>query len=501
MKDSIQHILLTTPIHQLSFFTSIPRKEISYERRLEAIPKHSLQVPTLLVLTDVKEWNKINDRNITEQLLQDPHLVGIVLCCLEKIVIDEDTIQLFEECQVPLIQVFESNLSKMTEYQPSYSQLSLELIGYEEKGFVQLATELSKGLNTPLLYLNEMNQIIWQTATKEVQQEANRWLNTRRFSENEEGIFTPHYIHLNESSRQTLLASGELAMWQRQMLDRLAALTALYIQKESRYIELQEKMKEHFIYDLLYHKFESKKEMIRQGKAWGWNLERPHYLLVINTAFSDSSLSEIDCLDQIVDDLQISKNQIIPFQFQEQIIILVEDQERLPLNERKTAIVEKAEILHKDLTMKWRQFQFTIGIGKWYEDTIYLNKSYQEAKLALKFGQRWFEDKFIFHIRDLGILHLLIHLHHELLFDFSQEYLSELICADESNGTEYIKTLQVYIQYEGKITEASDALFIHPNTLRNRIKKIEEITGTHLQEPEEYMNLTIATRILSFLNM
>ncbi|MGG0720004.1 helix-turn-helix domain-containing protein [Robertmurraya massiliosenegalensis] len=501
MKGSIQHILLTTPMHHLSFFTSLPREELRYEKILEYIPVQWLQAPTLLMLKDMEEWDKINKRNIRERLLQDAHLVGIVLCSREKIIIQEETIQLFEECQLPVIQVFEDNVSPLTGFHTPYSQLSLDLKGYEEKGFIHLATELSKGLNTPLLYLNEKNQITWQTGRKEVLQEANRWLNTRRTKVNDGDIFTPYYIHLSESSRQMLIASSELTMWQRQMIDRLAGLTALYIQKESRYIELQEKMKEHFIYDILYHKFESKKEMIKQGKVWGWNLERPHDLLVINITFSDPNLSETDCLDEIVNDLHTFDNQFIPFQFQEQLIILVEDQERLPINEKKTAIVKKVELLHKELSRKWSQFQFTIGIGKWYEDTIHLNKSYQEAKLALKFGQRWFEDKFIFHIRDLGILHLLIHLHHELLFDFSQEYLSELIDADVSNGTEYIKTLQVYIQHEGKITEASDALFIHPNTLRNRIKKIEEITGTHLQDPEEYMNLTIATRILSFLNL
>lgn len=33
--------------------------------------------------------------------------------------------------------------------------------------------------------------------------------------------------------------------------------------------------------------------------------------------------------------------------------------------------------------------RYTFGIGKWYQDTINLNKSYQEAKLVLWFGEEW----------------------------------------------------------------------------------------------------------------
>jgi DNA-binding PucR family transcriptional regulator len=98
-------------------------------------------------------------------------------------------------------------------------------------------------------------------------------------------------------------------------------------------------------------------------------------------------------------------------------------------------------------------------------------------------------------MNDLGILHLLTSIHREILYDFSQEYLSSLIESDSEQGTEYVKTLKAYIQHQGIISEVSEALYVHPNTLRNRIKKIEDITGSNLQNPEEFTNLVVALKI------
>lgn len=75
----------------------------------------------------------------------------------------------------------------------------------------------------------------------------------------------------------------------------------------------------------------------------------------------------------------------------------------------------------------------------------------------------------------------------------------KLIEGDQNNGTDYIEIVKVYVQYQGKINESAEALYIHPNTLRNRLKRIEDINGLQLQEVNNLINLTLAVRIYSFL--
>ena len=204
----------------------------------------------------------------------------------------------------------------------------------------------------------------------------------------------------------------------------------------------------------------------------------------------------LQLLEEFKEDQKTSINM---FPFQEQVVVLVEDGEMRSNKERKEFILSKADKIYMGLQEKMVEPDIAIGIGKWYQDTVKLNKSYQEAKLALQFGHRWYESKHILHINDLGILSLLIGIHQELLMDFSQEYLAPFMEGDTEQGTEYLKTLKAYIQYQGRINEVSKVLYIHPNTLRNRLKKIEEITGVNLQDHEELMNINIAVKILNLL--
>ncbi|WP_042349443.1 PucR family transcriptional regulator [Bacillus massiliigorillae] len=525
MKKCLQELLLHVPLHQLIFLTTLPRKPVYYEKINESIPHGWLEKPTLLLLQNAEEYMKLNDSNIASQLVQDPNLIGIVLSNQTYLSIHEEILLLFQQCSLPVIQVEES--SSLHIFLPtnvslySFSQVSMELAGFMEKGFTELASRLAKTLETPLLYLDENNQILWQVGKEEELREARRWLNTQQKELNNrqntnvtfnnmsladmesKKLFEFYPINIAGLIRQNLIAISNLSEWQKKMIDKLAGLTALLLQTDKMFQEQQEEMKEHFIYDLLYHKFESITIMISHGKKWGWNLEKPHHLLIINVELPDGLMMDLD-LKEITLHIEMEKEDIdetmIVFPFQDQIIILLEDEENRTYK-RKNLVLKVANLLEKNLSSKFPQYQYQIGIGKWCQDLTNLNKSYQEAKQALQFGSIWFENKRIFHINDLGVLRLLIYIHREILFDFSQEYLSLLIESDCNYGTEYIDTLKMYIQYQGITNEVSEALHIHPNTLRNRLKKIEEITGVNLQNTEEFINIMIAVKIQSFIKM
>lgn len=518
MKDSFQDLLLYIPLCQLKFLTPLPKQRLFYETIDELLPHQWLEQPTIVTIIQDEEWRKLNNKDVANQLIQDPNLVGVVVCTQKAEPIQEDILALFYECGMPIIQVTEpASLNVFHQQSQSlYSHLSKELAGAMNSSFTEIASELAKGLGTPLLYLDENHNLLWQTGNESSLREATRWLNAhrRRLEEIKEelfydsttnGRFELYLIDIAGVICQSIIVSSDLVEWQKRLMDKFIGLMALMLQTEGMFQEQQQRLQEHFVYDLLYHKFESQKVMIKQAKAWGWNLEYPHHLLLINIGLSDELMENMDWLDEMVFLIEEMKSQmeenIIVFPFQDQIVVLLEDGENRMMSERNHHVFEIAKQLEKELAAHWPHCQFLIGIGKWYKNTTYLNKSYQEANQALKFGQVWFENKHIFHINDLGVLQLLIHIHQEILYDFSQEYLSVLMESDREHGTDYINTLKVFIQHRGIITEVSEALYVHPNTLRNRIKKMEEMTGIDLQNPEEFMNLMVALKILSIINL
>ncbi|HEX5118559.1 MAG TPA: helix-turn-helix domain-containing protein [Pseudonocardiaceae bacterium] len=55
---------------------------------------------------------------------------------------------------------------------------------------------------------------------------------------------------------------------------------------------------------------------------------------------------------------------------------------------------------------------------------------------------------------------------------------------DQANGTEYVRTLYEWLRHPGDPRAAGQALRIHPNTLRYRMRKVTELTDVDLGEPD-----------------
>jgi sugar diacid utilization regulator len=74
------------------------------------------------------------------------------------------------------------------------------------------------------------------------------------------------------------------------------------------------------------------------------------------------------------------------------------------------------------------------------------------------------------------------------------QWLDELIKYDQDRGGDLVLTLATYLDRGGKYDEAANALSIHRNTLRYRLRRIAEISGHDLADSETSLNLHLATR-------
>jgi sugar diacid utilization regulator len=514
MKTLLQDILFHIPLYQLMFLTPLPKEETYFESVSTSIPDQWFETPTLLLLDHDEECLKLSNKTFVNRLIQDSNLIGIILCHQHEMVIEEDCLSLLCECKVPIVRAEESIyisefLTGKKQQHHSFSMLSMELNGFMNKGFMDMAANLSVALEIPFLFFDENNQLLWQIGFQEDIEKALQWLQNdgrgKRKTNQPDMLLTdqdpyePYNMNIAGHVQLTLVTNSNLEEWQRMIIDKFIGLSTLFFQTEEITRDQQDKMKEHFLYDLLYHKFESKKVLVKQAKTWGWNLDKPHHLLLIDVTLSDEWEIQLEWMDEMLayleNVLSHLNEEIILFPFQDQMVVLLKDDENSNPSQRKSFVSEIAATIEKGLSTHWTHCQFHIGIGKWYQDSVHLNKSYQEAKMALQFGKVWLENNHIFHINDLGIFNLIIHLHKEILYDFCEEYLSSLIESDEKLGTEYLKTLKAYFQYQGNINEVSEALYIHPNTLRNRLKKIEDMTGVYLQNNVDFLNLMVAVKI------
>lgn len=130
-----------------------------------------------------------------------------------------------------------------------------------------------------------------------------------------------------------------------------------------------------------------------------------------------------------------------------------------------------------------------ISLGHFFPATEDLNRSYQTAIETLAIGQqiRPEQNKYLYEDYSLSVLL-------SALKDSwrGKELLSPyqaLLCADK-NG-QLVKTLSAYLQHFGDLQQCANSLFIHRNTLRYRLDKIQRITGVNIDQLDGLLQLYI----------
>jgi DNA-binding PucR family transcriptional regulator len=72
--------------------------------------------------------------------------------------------------------------------------------------------------------------------------------------------------------------------------------------------------------------------------------------------------------------------------------------------------------------------------------------------------------------------------------------VDRLIDYDTKRRTALLDTLERYLAERRSVIESARELFIHPNTLRQRLGRIEELTGLNLDE-DDLLSLELAIKL------
>lgn len=137
-----------------------------------------------------------------------------------------------------------------------------------------------------------------------------------------------------------------------------------------------------------------------------------------------------------------------------------------------------------------------IGVGRNYQDIQEIWKSNKEANRAIEYQKKASNDRIIYY-DELGIHRILSFEGLEAELDqFYMEMLEPLVKYDREKGTELILTLTKYFENEGNISEISEKLFVHYNTVVYRLQRIKEIIGMDLEDYNNRLNLQISLKIL-----
>ncbi len=265
---------------------------------------------------------------------------------------------------------------------------------------------------------------------------------------------------------------------------------------------IQESERQHhrdFLFDLLYNNFDSLEVIISRGKLWGWNFAHPHFVVVGEIPSYDPDSTERERFEQLfIEMTAILHNRhpkIICLERNGQIVFLIPLQAMLPPSEWHGKALELLEPIMKLTKSIPGKQPFQYGLGNLYNSARYLHRSFQEARSALELGQLFNNPQRLVSFQDLGIMRLLHRLDRQELEDYRSEVLGPLLKFDKESNLALEETLLVYFACNTDLNVAGEKLYLHPNTLRYRLKKATEILGRDLSSLENQVNLFLALKI------
>jgi purine catabolism regulator len=137
----------------------------------------------------------------------------------------------------------------------------------------------------------------------------------------------------------------------------------------------------------------------------------------------------------------------------------------------------------------------SIGIGRAVDDPLRLRESHAEARQARAIGTWKLGPGAIASFETLGLDRLLVAAPEAEREAFVAGALGPLLDHDRQHGTVLVDTLGRWLADRNGAHAARD-LFVHYNTLKNRLERIEALIGPFIEDPARCLELALAIRLL-----
>ncbi len=236
------------------------------------------------------------------------------------------------------------------------------------------------------------------------------------------------------------------------------------------------------------------------GMMWGWSLSSKHTTVMIIKADRgvERRRNLFHIRAQMEECLSAIDKSIVSGMLGEYFTVLYPIQQKLKSADSGKISGkwnEQIEKVFMKLQQEFPRYQLRAGVGDVYWETSNLCKSYQEAEIALRIGGNSISANKITFFRDLGAIRLFQYENKQELKNYFVEILGAVQKYDLENDGSLLMTLWSYFTNNSDQAIIASELNIHPNTIRVRLRKIEEILGGKLDHQELRFNIFAALKI------
>lgn len=266
------------------------------------------------------------------------------------------------------------------------------------------------------------------------------------------------------------------------VIERGANLAALILSREQAVYEAEQRVKNKWFENLLDPKPPQENENISEsltklGLAGGFRI------MVIEGICQQPMTVQARLIERCL--MEYSHNALILERGGRLVVILSPETDE-KAREIGSKITERGAASH---------CSFAVGISSQVNDAARFRLAYEEALNALRVGCSLSPQGGVWSSDSLGyILNLLELPDEQRQTDYYHSLIARIAAYDEKHETSLLKTLEAYIDQLTDIQKTANALFIHRNTLYQRLEKISDLCHIDLKDTITILNLYLALK-------
>jgi len=307
------------------------------------------------------------------------------------------------------------------------------------------------------------------------------------------------------------------------LLSTIANQIALAI-KNSHLVDMlaQKNLVKGFFDDLMYGAYDSEDSLRQRANFIGCDLTKPHTIAMIEVSHLDESDTGENERPGVLTNSSTRPLADSLLQTEEDRLVIHKRisgqiRRRIQDNYPGSVLYERENLLtciiclSKDPTAArlktWlgdlgRQMRtehgirLSIGIGNQCQSISDYRRGFAEASEALQMGQNLNHDGGVTHFNDLGVYRYLYKIARmDDLRDMYQDQVARIATYDRRKGTDLLDTLETYLECAGNLTKTSNRLFVHRNTLIQRLERLQTLCDIDLQDRGNWLTLQVAIKV------
>jgi PucR family transcriptional regulator, purine catabolism regulatory protein len=276
--------------------------------------------------------------------------------------------------------------------------------------------------------------------------------------------------------------------------------------------KLEEDSMNSFMKEIILGSISISEETLNRAMLYGYNIKKSYYSLVVDIDDFRNYIKNNGIEDEKkIWEIKITIRHIIDsimFKYNKKHLLMVESDSfyiMVPVGNiaRITSdITTITEEIKDDISERIKGLTVSVGIGGVCSELKDFKIASFMAQKALEILKREGKTSYISDYKELGI--------YRLFFDMSKfdemknlfnETLLKLQEYDEKSSSNLFETLSLYFNENRNLGQAAEKMYIHRNTMKYRIKRIQEILNCDLKDEKTVFNITLCLKIGKFLNL